>query len=270
MREVALVAKSALEDVGLTGWPKTSGSRGIHINVRIEPRWTFDEVRRAALAHRARSGAASAGPRDQQVVEGGAPRRLPRLQPERQGPHRRLAYSVRPTPDARVSMPLALGAGRRRSRWRSSRSRRSRRSTRATATRTPASTTRSGRSRRCWSCPREHEAEGSGDAPWPPNYRKQEGEPPRVQPSRQRRASAEYNTPEAEAAREKSRAAMERRFTRQAEERAAETRGRLRPRAVTVRSARVDQASHRDRSGREERRGRRRSRALEESSQRHS
>jgi hypothetical protein len=57
------------------------------------------------------------------------------------------------------------------------------------------------------------EAEGLGDAPWPPNYRKQEGEPPRVQPSRQRRAAAEYDSPEAEAQREKSRAAMERRFT---------------------------------------------------------
>jgi bifunctional non-homologous end joining protein LigD len=66
------------------------------------------------------------------------------------------------------------------------------------------------------------EAAGIGDAPWPPNYRKQESEPPRVQPSRQRRAAADYNTPEAEAAREKSRAAMERRFERMAEQRAAE------------------------------------------------
>ena len=50
IREVALVARESLEAVGLVGWPKTSGSRGIHINVRIEPRWTFPEVRRAALA----------------------------------------------------------------------------------------------------------------------------------------------------------------------------------------------------------------------------
>ncbi|HKZ91417.1 MAG TPA: hypothetical protein VJZ50_04700, partial [Candidatus Limnocylindrales bacterium] len=50
VRDVALVAREALESVGLLGWPKTSGSRGIHINVRIEPRWTYDEVRRAALA----------------------------------------------------------------------------------------------------------------------------------------------------------------------------------------------------------------------------
>ena len=53
-----------------------------------------------------------------------------------------------------------------------------------------------------------------GDAPWPPNYRKQTGEPPRVQPSRQRRADADYNTPEAEAQREKARAALEQRFAR--------------------------------------------------------
>jgi hypothetical protein len=69
----------------------------------------------------------------------------------------------------------------------------------------------------------EHERSGlGGDAPWPPNYRKQESEPPRVQPSRQRRATADYNTPEAEAAREKARVALERRFTAQAEARAAE------------------------------------------------
>jgi hypothetical protein len=62
------------------------------------------------------------------------------------------------------------------------------------------------------------EAEGMGDAPWPPNYRKQAGEPPRVMPSRQRRAAADYDTPEAEAERKKARAAMERRFARAAEE----------------------------------------------------
>ena len=50
VREVARVVEATLADLGLVGWPKTSGSRGIHVNVRIEPRWTFDEVRRAALA----------------------------------------------------------------------------------------------------------------------------------------------------------------------------------------------------------------------------
>src|SRR4029450_3537785 len=76
---------------------------------------------------------------------------------------------------------------------------------------------------------REHEAAGEGDAPWPPNYRKQEGEPPRVQPSRQRRTDAEYDTPEAEAQREKSRAAVERRIARAAEERASFTGSRPTP-----------------------------------------
>src|SRR5207245_6229606 len=50
VRRVALEVQGLLEDVGLRGWPKTSGSRGVHINVRIEPRWTFPEVRRAAVA----------------------------------------------------------------------------------------------------------------------------------------------------------------------------------------------------------------------------
>src|SRR5690348_10923480 len=49
VRKVALVAKAALHDAGLVGWPKTSGKRGMHIYVRIAQRWTFDEVRRAAL-----------------------------------------------------------------------------------------------------------------------------------------------------------------------------------------------------------------------------
>ena len=74
-----------------------------------------------------------------------------------------------------------------------------------------------------------HEAEGLGDAPWPPQYRKAEGEPPRVQPSKQRRPAADYNTPEAEAEREKAREAMERRFARAAEERSAFTGTRPTP-----------------------------------------
>ena len=75
---------------GLVGWPKTSGSRGIHINVRIERRWTYPEVRRAALALARDVERRVPGIADLEVVEGGAPGRLPRLQPERQGPHGRL------------------------------------------------------------------------------------------------------------------------------------------------------------------------------------
>ena len=116
VREVALVVREALESVGLVGWPKTSGSRGIHVNVRIEPRWTFDEVRRAALAlardveRRAPALATS------QVVEGGAPRRLPRLQPERPGPHRRLGLLGAPHPGRARLHAAGLGRGARRGR----------------------------------------------------------------------------------------------------------------------------------------------------------
>ena len=83
--------------------PKTSGSRGIHVNVRIEPKWDFTEVRRAALAL-AREVERRIEAGDLEVVEGGAPRRLRRLQPERPRPHRRLApgrCARRPTPASR-------------------------------------------------------------------------------------------------------------------------------------------------------------------------
>src|ERR671923_1412578 len=106
VREVAQVARGTLEDFGLVGWPKTSGSRGMHVNVRIERRWSFDEVRRAALALA-------------REVE----RRAPRLATSKWWKEERhgvfvdynqnakdrtvaSAYSVRPTPDARVSAPV--------------------------------------------------------------------------------------------------------------------------------------------------------------------
>src|SRR5262245_31661550 len=50
VRKVALEVRKLLDELGLRGWPKTSGSRGMHVNVRIQPRWSFTEVRRAALA----------------------------------------------------------------------------------------------------------------------------------------------------------------------------------------------------------------------------
>ena len=106
VRNVALEVKALLEEVGLRGWPKTSGSRGMHIIVRIEPRWTFSEVRRAALAL-------------SRAVE----RRAPALASSKWWKEERhgvfldynqnakdrttcSAYSVRPLPDARVSTPL--------------------------------------------------------------------------------------------------------------------------------------------------------------------
>ena len=106
VRRVALEVKSLLEEMGLRGWAKTSGSRGMHVNVRIQQRWTFDEVRRAALAL-------------SREVE----RRLPGLASSKWWKEERhgvfldynqnakdrttcSAYSVRPLPDARVSTPL--------------------------------------------------------------------------------------------------------------------------------------------------------------------
>src|ERR1700694_2465068 len=106
IRDVAMVTRDVLKDFGLVGWPKTSGSRGMHIYCRIEPRWTFPEVRRAAVAL-AREGE----------------RRAPALETSRWWKEERhgvfldynqnakdrtvaSAYSVRPTPDARVSTPL--------------------------------------------------------------------------------------------------------------------------------------------------------------------
>jgi DNA primase len=89
VRAVALEVKSVLEAVGLRGWPKTSGSRGMHVNVRIEPLWTFTGVHRAALAF-PRGGTACASSGKLEAVERGAPRCIsrlqPELQPERQGP----------------------------------------------------------------------------------------------------------------------------------------------------------------------------------------
>jgi len=106
VRRVALEAKSLLDELGLRGWPKTSGSRGMHVNVRIAPRWTFQEVRRAAVAL-------------SRAVE----RRVPNLATSKWWKEERhgvfldynqnakdrttcSAYSVRPLPDARVSTPL--------------------------------------------------------------------------------------------------------------------------------------------------------------------
>src|SRR5881296_2272139 len=106
IRDVAMAARESLEGLGLVGWPKTSGSRGIHINVRIERRWTYPEVRRAALAlardveRRAPSIATSKWWKEE--------RHGVFLDYNQNAKDRTVAsaYSVRPTPDARVSMPL--------------------------------------------------------------------------------------------------------------------------------------------------------------------
>ncbi|HEY2916376.1 MAG TPA: DNA primase small subunit domain-containing protein [Candidatus Limnocylindrales bacterium] len=220
IRDVAMVCRESLAGVGLVGWPKTSGSRGIHINVRIERRWTYPDVRRAALA-----------------IARDVERRAPAIATSKWWKEERhgvfldynqnakdrtvaSAYSVRPLPDARVSTPLS---------WDELPTCEAEAFTIATVPQRFAQIGDPGAGidgavgslDALLELSRQHEAEGQGDAPWPPNYRKQDGEPPRVQPSKQRRATADYDTPEAEAEREKSRAAMEKRFTAELERRAA-------------------------------------------------
>jgi DNA ligase D-like protein (predicted polymerase) len=220
IREVALVTREALEAVGLVGWPKTSGSRGIHVNVRIERRWTYPEVRRAALAlardveRRAPAIATSKWWKEE--------RHGVFLDYNQNAKDRTVAsaYSVRPLPDARVSAPLA---------WDEVPDCEPEDFTIRTVPERFAAIGDPGAGidaavgslEALLELSQRHEGEGLGDAPWPPNYRKQAGEPPRVQPSRQRRAAADYDTPEAEAEREKQRAAMERRFSAELERRQA-------------------------------------------------
>ena len=161
----------------------------MHVNVRIAPRWSFTEVRRAALAL-------------SREIE----RRAPALATSKWWKEERhgvfldynqnakdrttcSAYSVRPLPDARVSAPLALGRGRRLRSGRLHGARRCRRASRRAATRTPRWTPAPGSLDGLLELAARDEAAGLGDAPWPPHFRKMEGEAPRVAPSRARRAA---------------------------------------------------------------------------------
>jgi bifunctional non-homologous end joining protein LigD len=187
VRKVGLEANALLEEVGLRGWPKTSGSRGMHVNVRIEPRWTFSEVRRAAVAL-------------SRAVE----RRAPSLASSKWWKEERhgvfldynqnakdrttcSAYSVRPLPDARVSAPLHWSE---------------------VPDCDPADFTLFTMPERFAKIGNPHaemnahagvldgllelaakdEAAGLADAPWPPHFRKMESEAPRVAPSRAKSA----------------------------------------------------------------------------------
>jgi hypothetical protein len=185
IREVARIVRATLEDFSLVGWPKTSGSRGMHVYVRIERRWTFDEVRRAALAlareveRRAPGLATSKWWKEE--------RHGVFLDYNQNAKDRTVAsaYSVRPTADARVSAPLAWAEiddcepGD------------------FTLSTMPARVARIGDPHRAMDdhpgslvglleLAARQAAEGLGDAPWPPHYRKQPGEAPRVAPSRRR------------------------------------------------------------------------------------
>ena len=188
VRRVAMEAKALLDELGLRGWPKTSGSRGMHVNVRIHQQWTFTEVRRAALAF-------------SREIE----RRAPGLatskwwKEERKGVFLDYnqnakdrttcsAYSVRPLPDARVSAPLqwdeipdcnpadftvATMPGR----------------FELLGDPHAAMDEAAGSIEGLLELAARDEAAGLGDAPWPPHFRKMEGESPRVAPSRAKGAA---------------------------------------------------------------------------------
>jgi bifunctional non-homologous end joining protein LigD len=182
VRTVAMEVKSFLEEMGLEGWPKTSGSRGIHVNARIQPRWTFDEVRRAALAlsraiERRTSLASSKWWKEE--------RHGVFLDYNQNAKDRTTcsAYSVRPLPDARVSTPLT---------WQEIPDCEPGDFTvftvpaRFEQTGDPhaAMDADAGSLERLLELAAKDEAEGLGDAPWPPHFRKTRGEAPRVTPSR--------------------------------------------------------------------------------------
>jgi bifunctional non-homologous end joining protein LigD len=192
VRTVAMEVKSLLEEVGLRGWPKTSGSRGMHVNVRIQPRWTFAEVRRAALAvsraiERRTALASSKWWKEE--------RHGVFLDYNQNAKDRTTcsAYSVRPLPDARVSTPLrweevpdcdpanftVLTVPKRFA---------ERGDPHAGIDETPGSL------EKLLELAASDEAAGLGDAPWPPHFRKMEGEAPRVAPSRARSSAKSPRT----------------------------------------------------------------------------
>jgi bifunctional non-homologous end joining protein LigD len=185
IRDVAVIVRATLDEFGLVGWPKTSGSRGIHVYVRIERRWGFDEVRRAALAlareveRRAPALATSKWWKEE--------RHGVFLDYNQNAKDRTIAsaYSVRPTPDARVSAPLTwdeidvcqpgdFTLGTMPARFAAIGDRH------AAIDEHPCSLAR------VLELSAKQEREGLGDAPWPPHYQKQAGEPARAQPSRRR------------------------------------------------------------------------------------
>ena len=188
VRLVALEVKALLEELGLRGWPKTSGSRGMHVNVRIQPRWTFSEVRRAAVAL-------------SRAVE----RRVPALASSKWWKEERhgvfldynqnakdrttcSAYSVRPLPDARVSTPLH---------WHEVPDCEPSDFTILTIPKRfqhigdphTSMNAEPGSLELLLELAAKDEAAGLADAPWPPHFRKMEGEAPRVMPSRAKSAT---------------------------------------------------------------------------------
>jgi bifunctional non-homologous end joining protein LigD len=198
LQQVAEVARATLHDFGLMGWPKTSGSRGIHVIVRIHPRWTFDQVRRAALAlareieKRAPQIATSKWWKEE--------RHGVFIDYNQNAKDRTVcsAYSVRPVAEARVSAPVT---------WEELASCNPSDFTLKTmparfaaiGDRHAAIDEHPGSLDGLLELAALHEREGLGDAPWPPHYAKQDAEPPRVQPSRARKKPAEDGSGEASA-----------------------------------------------------------------------
>jgi len=182
---VAEVVRAALADFRLVGWPKTSGSRGIHVNVRIHRRWGFGEARRAALAlareveRRAPTLATSKWWKEE--------RHGVFLDYNQNAKDRTVAsaYSVRPKPDARVSAPVT---------WDELAACQPEEFTLRTmparfaaiGDRHAGIDEHPGSLELLLELSAKQEAEGLGDAPWPPHYRKQPGEPDRVAPSRRK------------------------------------------------------------------------------------
>ena len=188
-KRVAAIVQEALDELGFVGWPKTSGNRGIHVACRIEPKWGFREVRRCALAfareveRRAPELVTTAWwkeERGEQVF----------IDYNQNARDRTIAsaYSVRARPDATVSAPFTLGRAATTSRPRTSRSRRCR------ARFAELGDVQAGIDdavcdlRRLLEWVEREEAEGVGEAPYPPNFPKMPGEPKRVQPSRAKKS----------------------------------------------------------------------------------
>ena len=193
VRSVAMEVKTLLEEMGLRGWPKTSGSRGIHVNVRIQQKWSFTEVRRAALAL-------------SREIE----RRAPNIATSKWWKEERhgvfldynqnakdrttcSAYSIRPLPDARVSAPLG---------WEEIPDCEPGEFTvltmparlKAIGDPNARMDDEPGSLEKLLELADRDEAAGLGDAPWPPHFRKMEGESTRVAPSRAKRATGAENS----------------------------------------------------------------------------
>lgn len=188
VQDVARVVRATLADLGLVGWPKTSGSRGIHVNVRIHRRWSFVDVRRAAVAlareveRRAPAIATSKWWKEE--------RHGVFIDYNQNAKDRTVAsaFSVRARPDARVSAPLtweeidacnpADFTLKTMPAW-----------FKANGDRHANIDEYPGSLEALLELSAQHEKAGLGDAPWPPQYQKMPGEPPRVQPSRARQAA---------------------------------------------------------------------------------